>query len=173
MNEALGRLLAKEAIIEVLNYRNPTQMTFATNVQEGEDIAIGGYPARALEADRGFIQFREMMKQNQIPTTSQIPNTKFAFGFVQSVFTKSDTGLENVQEGVETTGGNSGSPLVNACGQVIALHYEGSQAEVQKSGDKFVVDASKFNYAISFREVMKFLRDADIPYQQASAACPH
>ena len=88
------------------------------------------------------------------------------------MFTNNSTGLENIQEGVETTGGNSGSPLVNACGQVVALHYEGTQAEVQKTGDKFVVDASKFNYAISFREVLKFLRDADIPYQAASLACP-
>lgn len=159
------------AIIQVLNYSNPTYMTFANNVQEGEDIAIGGYPYRALKADRGFVQFLEMIKQNQLPTASQIPNTKFAFGVVQSVFTNNGTGLENIQEGVETTGGNSGSPLVNACGQVVALHYEGTQAEVQNSGNKLVVDASKFNYAITFREVLKFLRDADIPYQAASLAC--
>jgi S1-C subfamily serine protease len=160
------------AIIQVLNYSNPTYMTFASNVREGEDVAIGGYPYRALKADRGFIQFLEMMKQNQLPTTSQIPNTKYAFGVVQSVFTNNDTGLENIQEGVETTGGNSGSPLVNDCGQVVALHYEGSQAEVQAHGNKLYVDASKYNYAISFREVLKFLRDASIPYREAKLACP-
>ncbi len=159
------------AIIQVLGYNNPTYMTFASNVREGEDVAIGGYPYRALRADRGFVQFLEMMKQNQLPTASQIPNTKYAFGVVQSVFTNNATGLENIQEGVETTGGNSGSPLVNDCGQVVALHYEGSQAEVQAHGNKLYVDASKYNYAISFREVLKFLRDAGIPYREAKVAC--
>jgi hypothetical protein len=159
------------AIVETINYRHPTFMTFATDVKEGEDIAIGGYPYRALQVDRGFRQFLDLIDRNQLPTASQIPNTKFAFGFVQSVFTDAKSGLENVQEGVETTGGNSGSPLVNACGEVIALHYSGLVGQVKVSGNQATVDTSKYNFAISFREVQKFLRDAGVTYQASAAPC--
>lgn len=159
------------ALVEVVNYRHPTFMSFASDVKEGEDIAIGGYPYRALNVDRGFKQFIELIDRNQLPTASQIPNTKYAFGVVQSVFVDNKTGLENIQEGVETTGGNSGSPLVNECGEVVALHYSGSMAEVKVSGREAFVDASKFNYAISFREVVKFLRDAGVTYQIAGQPC--
>jgi len=72
------------------------------------------------------------------------------------------SGLENVQEGVDTAGGNSGSPLVNQCGDVVALRYSGSVAEVKVSGKDATVDTSKYNFAISDREVTKFLKDAGI-----------
>lgn len=159
------------AIVEVMNYRHPTYMGFASDVKEGEDIAIAGYPGRALNVDRGFRQFLELIGRNQLPTVSQIPNTKFAFGVVQSVFTDNKSGLENIQEGVETTGGNSGSPLVNECGEVVALHYSGLIGQVKVSGNQATVDTSKYNFAISFREVLKFLRDAGISYQASGGPC--
>jgi hypothetical protein len=140
-------------------------------VKEGEDIAIAGFPYRALKSDRGFMQFLELIDRNQLPTASQIPNTKYAFGVVQSVFVNNSSGLENIQEGVETSGGNSGSPLVNACGEFVALHYSGSVAEVKLTGNEATVDTSKYNYAISFREVLKFLRDAGVTYQAAASPC--
>ena len=52
-----------------------------------------------------------------------MPNVKFDFGFVQSVFVNADTGIENLQNGVNTSGGNSGSPIVNRCGAIVAQHY--------------------------------------------------
>jgi peptidoglycan hydrolase-like protein with peptidoglycan-binding domain len=159
------------SILEVLDYSHPTFLKFAGEVREGEDIAIGGFPGRALEFDRGYNQFKELVAANQLPTLDQIPTTKFAFGVVQSVFTDNRTGLENVQEGLETTGGNSGSPVVNACGDVVALHYSGSKAFVESSGQSIFVDASKFNFAISHREVIKFLKAAGVTHQEGGATC--
>ena len=101
------------------------------------------------------------INERVIPSREDVPPARFSFGTVEGVF-KNRHGKEDIQHGVETTGGNSGSPLVNSCGQVIGLHYSGISRKR---------DNSKFNYGHSFREIAKFLRANRIPFSTAASEC--
>jgi V8-like Glu-specific endopeptidase len=157
------------AILEVSDYRHPTYLPFAAEAREGEQISIGGYPAKALKLDRGFTQFKELIAKRQAPTSAQIPTIRFDSGRVQSVFTENSSRLENIQVGVNATGGNSGSPIINACGDVIGLFYAGTRSYVRRTGE--VEDPGDFNFAIASKEVAKFLKDAGISVQQNAGKC--
>jgi hypothetical protein len=161
------------AVLETDGWENPAFLPFAESVQEGEAISIGGYPGRASDNDKAYDQFLKLILENSLPTGEAIPNVKFDFGYVQSVFVHKDTGIENLQNGVNTSGGNSGSPIVNRCGAVVAQHYLGTGAVLSITNQgQAVGDTSKFNYAISGKEVRKFLDAAKISYTLAKGECP-
>ena len=64
-------------------------LPFAEGVEEGEAITIGGYPGRASEhQDMAYDTVLQPDQQNSLPTPETIPNVKFDFGFVQSVFVR-------------------------------------------------------------------------------------
>ena len=144
------------AILETDGWTHTAYLPFAEGVEEGEAITIGGYPGRASEhQDKAYDLFFSLIQRNSLPTPETIPNVKFDFGFVQSVFVSAETGIENLQNGVNTSGGNSGSPLVNRCGAVVAQHYSGTTARLRvgmfdidgdgKEEEAAVGDTSKFN----------------------------
>ena len=164
------------AVLEIEGPPVGSFLTFSDQVDEGETIAISGYPGRAGDEDKAYVQFFRLVSDGKLPTADATPNSKFDSGYVQSIFSDSRTGLENLQNGVNTSGGNSGSPIANVCGQVVALHYAGTQArlDVARSGSGYraVGDTSKFNYAISAKEVIKFVRSANIPISVSATRCP-
>ncbi|WAC29089.1 serine protease [Ancylobacter sp. SL191] len=159
------------AVLETVNWTADRYLNFNPTVREGEPVAIGGFPGRASQVDRSSERFFEIISQNRIPGIDDIPAPKFDFGHVQSVFVDSKTGLRNIQEGLETSGGNSGSPVTNACGDVVGLHYAGSQAVLNVAGGKARGDTSKFNYAIATDEVLKFLKSINIRHSDAAGPC--
>ncbi|MBS9478192.1 trypsin-like peptidase domain-containing protein [Ancylobacter sp. VKM B-3255] len=159
------------AVLETVNWTADRHLSFNPMVREGEPVAIGGFPGRASQVDRSSERFFEIISQNRIPGMDDIPAPKFDFGHVQSVFVDSRTGLRNIQEGLETSGGNSGSPVTNACGDVVGLHYAGSQAVLKVAGGRASGDTSKFNYAIASDEVLKFLNSINIRHSAAPAPC--
>ena len=169
------------AILKTDGWTNGAHLPFAESVEEGEAITIGGYPGRASEhQDKAYDTFFSLIGNNRLPTPEAIPNLKFDFGYVQSVFVKADTGIENLQNGVNTSGGNSGSPIVNRCGSIVAQHYQATNAvldvlTVEQNGQQKQIaigDTSKFNYAVSGKEVMTFLRSAHIPFSIVGGECP-
>ncbi len=159
------------AVLETVNWTADRVLAFHPTVREGERVAIGGFPGRASAFDRSSERFFEIIAANRIPSTDDIPLPKFDFGYVQSIIVNNETGLRNIQEGLETSPGNSGSPITNECGDVVGLHYQGSVAKLKVSGGAAYGDTSKYNYAITSDEVMKFLRALNIPYQVAAAGC--
>jgi S1-C subfamily serine protease len=169
-----GSVGVDTAVLQTDGWQNGAFLPFAESVEEGEAITIGGYPGRASAGDKAFDLFFSLIDQNSLPTVENIPNVKFDFGFVQSIFIKAETGIENLQNGINTSGGNSGSPIVNRCGAVVAQHYEGTVAKLTISAENNVAvgDTSKFNFAISGKEVMKFLRSAHVPFTVVSGQCP-
>ena len=169
------------AILKTDGWTNGAHLSFAESVEEGEAITIGGYPGRASEhQDVAYDTFFSLIGNNRLPTPEAIPNLKFDFGYVQSVFVKADTGIENLQNGVNTSGGNSGSPIVNRCGSIVAQHYQATNAvldvlTIEQNGQQKQIamgDTSKFNYAVSGKEVMTFLRSAHIPFSIVGGECP-
>lgn len=159
------------AVLATVNWSGDRHLSFHGGVREGEAVAIGGFPGRASQTDRSSERFFQIITQNRIPSIDDIPAPKFDFGHVQSVFVDNETGLQNLQEGLETSGGNSGSPVTNACGDVVGLHYSGSNAVLTVSGGKAMGDTSKFNYAITSPEVLKFLKSINIRFSESTAPC--
>lgn len=159
------------AVLETVNWTADKHLAFSTAVREGEPVAIGGFPGRASESDRSSERFFSIITQSRIPTIDDIPAPKFDFGYVQSLFTDSETGLKNIQEGLETSPGNSGSPVTNGCGDVVGLHYHGSVARLTVRNGQALGDTSKYNYAIASDEVLKFLKSINIRYDVVDDPC--
>lgn len=152
------------ALLETVGFRSEDHLTFAGEAQIGEWIAIGGFPGKATDVDAamsGLVEFIERRKEPPVPDNA-IPTLRVDDGILSNKYVNKQSRALTLQYSLETTGGNSGSPIVNACGEVIGLHYSGSRerAMVQKSndGDFFVdVDASKYNSAVASKELRYFL----------------
>ncbi len=159
------------AVLEVENFRHSTALTFAINTLEGQVIAIGGYPGTAMDKDQAAQRFFALLRENRLPTQDSFPNVRFDFGTVQGIFIKEDTGIENIQTGVTSAKGNSGSPYVNECGQVVGQEYSGSVAQLKVYNGVAIGMAVNFNWALSGRELVKFASASRIPINVAAEPC--
>ncbi|MCG8492653.1 MAG: serine protease [Sneathiellales bacterium] len=149
------------AIINATGIKPLKTLPFARSVIEGDNVAIGGFPGIIRNTDRTFARLLHFIDERVVPSKEDVPSPRFSFGAIEGIFIN-QKGNEDIQHGVETTGGNSGSPIVNSCGHVVGLHY---------SGVSLKRDNSKFNYAHSHREVEKFLKNNRVPYERAQAEC--
>jgi hypothetical protein len=119
-----------------------------------------------------------ILGENRIPTIDSIPSPKFDFGYVQALMTNSGDGMHNIQVGLNTAHGNSGSPIVDYCGNAVGLHYEGSVAKLEvtrnAAGPGFVAvgDSAHFGFAIRGDEVAKFMKSLNISYAESTTVCP-
>lgn len=163
------------AIIEVLNFRANTFLPFASNVEEGETVAVAGFPGIALQYDKAYNDFVALLTNARIPTEDSIPSARFDFGTVFAIYNNRETSVENFQSGGFGAKGNSGSPLINACGQVVGQIYRGPAArlEVVQSGRETVAVGETVNYNenLSFRALVRFIRASNIPFSQATDNC--
>jgi hypothetical protein len=76
-----------------------------------------------------------------------------------------------MQQSAQTSHGSSGSPIVNACGEVVALLDSGSTqsiAEVVKQG---YVEGTDFIWTYAAAEVLKFMKSVKLEPQIASERC--
>ena len=163
------------AIIEALNFRSPNVLAFANSLEEGEQVAIAGFPGIALDVDKAYKDFGALIANGRIPTEDAIPSARFDFGHVFAIYNHNETGVENFQSGGFGAKGNSGSPLINACGQVVGQIYRGPVARLSvfQNGREQVAVGETVNYNenLSFRALVKFLRAAGVPFNQANDAC--
>ena len=164
------------AILQMNGAPSPSFLKVSQNIREGQAIAIGGFPGRAQDGhDKAYGDFLAILSGQRIPTSDTIPAPKFDFGFVQALVTNPQDNMHNIQIGVNTTHGNSGSPVVDSCGNAVGLDYEGSVASLQVvrdgSGFKAMGDSSQFSYALRMDEVVKFLDTLRSPYTEATARC--
>jgi S1-C subfamily serine protease len=60
-----------------------------------------------------------------------------------------------------TAPGNSGSPVVNVCGELVGLHYSGGAKAAQV----------KFNGAVHAREVALYLQTVGVAAEMTEGAC--
>ena len=151
------------ALLEVVNYASPSFLPFAADAQVGEWIAIGGFPGKATDVDAAMSSLIDFIESKQEPPLpdSAIPTLRVDDGILSNKYVNKASRALTLQYSLETTGGNSGSPIINACGEVVGLHYSGTReiAAVKKSdsGDFYVnVDASKYNSAVASKELRYF-----------------
>lgn len=166
------------AVMEVMRYRSPVFLPFATGVEEGEWIAIGGYPGRAIKGDAANEKLAEFIEKGRKPPLPEdaIPGIRFDSGILSNKYTDNSSKARNLQYSLETTGGNSGSPIVNACGEIVGLHYSGTRAflDVKKTKSGGLVaqgDTSKYNSAVASEEVTIFLNRINIKFKIAAGPC--
>lgn len=165
------------ALLEVEGYRNQTFLDFAFQVEKGERISMGGFPGRAMQQGRADSELKRLVEQKvtDIPDYA-IPELLFETGVLSRIYTEIDSRARTLQYSIETSGGNSGSPVVNACGEIVGLHYSGTRAfldlkKVSKNKVMAVGDTSKYNSAVALSELIDYLRRKSVPYRQRSRPC--
>ena len=109
--------------------------------------------------DAFFAELHEAFSDAELPHPATIPNPEMLPSNVVSIRDYIDRPQEFRHQS-EVSGGNSGSPIVNACGHVIGIHTE---AQTQA----FV----KQNYAISVRGIDDFLKRNGIRARVRETPC--
>ena len=152
------------AVLRVRDYRSEEFLKLSQSFAMLEDLVIAGYPGVANDNDKGYQELwdfivRRYRGENVPYRPGMAPTIKFAAGQLQS-FYPNESGYEVLQHGAQTAPGNSGSAIVNLCGDVIGLHYLGASG-----------GGTKYNYAYSVNEIDKFLRQHRIEFQANATPC--
>ena len=122
---------------------------FSGIVQDGSDVFAIGYPANvdvALESNE------EDLLRPQVPVKTR--------GTVSAG--RSSKSIDSILHTAPIAPGNSGGPLVDACGRVVGVNSFGSVADG---------GGSEFYFAVSIRELAAFLRAQNVGYSTVSAEC--
>lgn len=154
------------ALMEVVNFRSDHFLPLTSMYRRDEWIAIAGYPGKATEEDRRYIVLDANFRNGQTPELNEIPTAVVDEGRINNTLDNKETFATDLQYTMPTARGNSGSPIVNSCGEVVGLHYYGSFSEVETYSGKQFVKSVKYNQAVSMRDVILFLTqvNANIPY---------
>lgn len=122
---------------------------FSGPVPDGADVFAIGYPANvdvALESSEDDI----MRPQPPVKTRGTVSAGR------------SSKSIDSILHTAPIAPGNSGGPLVDACGRVLGINSFGSVADG---------GGSEFYFAISIRELAAFLRAQNVPYSAATSEC--
>lgn len=137
------------ALLEITEARLPAAAVYTGPLESGADVVALGYP--------GNVDLATARSANDYIT----PRTP----------TRSEGNLSNMQsvDGVamqihtaKISRGNSGGPLVDACGRIAGINTAITRAD---DGD------SPFAFAISARELTRFLADANQQYASVGTPC--
>ncbi len=159
------------AVLDVTDVTAENFLTFASDFTEGDDVVLSGFAGRANDSDRAYIDLQEMVNSGVLPGADSIPVAKFSSGEIQSVYID-ERGEETVAAGVIATSGASGSSLTDYCGRVVGLYYASTRQITEVRGNKVSVDAVKYNFSVSAREITKWLDSARVPYLTSAGLCP-
>lgn len=149
------------AVLRVQGMRATDWLGFNEAPQLDEWIAIAGYPGDATLLDARHRLLEEALAAGRVPARADLPTALLNEGRINNVVKNVTSGASDLQYTMITAPGNSGSPVVNACGEVVALHYSGGARAA----------SVKFNGGVHARDVASFLRLAGIPFASGTAPC--
>ncbi len=118
------------------------------------DVVAAGYPAIAIAQDRNL---RRMMATGDLKSAPGVVLTK---GTVSAVQNK-ERNTPMVLHSADISAGNSGGPLIDACGRVVGINT-------------FLVSdkqSTKANYALGASWLAGFLRNAQAPFDWRADSC--
>jgi len=127
----------------------PTLTLFTGAVNDGADIVAVGYP--------GNVDVAQGLNVGDIVSPTSPVKTR---GTVSGG--RSSKSFETILHTAPIGSGNSGGPLLDPCGRVIGANSFGT---LSNEGD------SEFYFAISGREILRFLREAGITPRITGIAC--
>lgn len=128
----------------------PVASLFTGTVNDGADVFAIGYPANV---DVALEESEADMLRPQAPV-----KTRGAISVGRSAKT-----FDTLLHTAPIAPGNSGGPLVDACGRVVGINSFGSNAN---DGG-----GAEFYFAISMREVAAFLRSQNVSFIAATGEC--
>ncbi len=129
--------------------RLPSASLFTGSVDDGADVFAIGYPA-SVDIALGQDESETLHPQSPIKTRGTVSAGRSGKAFDSLLHT------------APIAPGNSGGPLVDACGRVIGINSFGSTAEG---------GGAEFYFAISMRELTAYLRKQQIAYRVSNEAC--
>jgi len=139
------------ALIELTeNASLPVATLYTGRVEDGADVFAVGYPANVDEA-LGLGLNGLVSPQAPVKSRGQVSGGRSASQF--------DTILHTAPIGT----GNSGGPLLDACGRVVGVNSFGT---ISDNGSD-----SEFYFAVSMQELAPFLRKAGVRAQTNGLAC--
>ena len=118
-------------------------------VGDGSDVFAIGYPANV---DIALQQSEDDTLRPQMPVKTR--------GSISSG--RSSKSVDSLLHTAAIAPGNSGGPLVDACGRVVGINSFGSVADG---------GGAEFYFAISIRELSAFLGNQDVPLKTVNSEC--
>ena len=96
-----------------------------------------------------------------MPDLKNLPTALVNEGRINNFITDAITSAVELQYAMVTAPGNSGSPVVNACGEIVGLHHSGGAKAAE----------IKFNGAVHARYVVTYLGMVGVTPSLATAPC--
>ncbi len=143
------------AIIRVPAPGGIQPLAFTTNAAELDPVIAAGYPALITGADEGM---HRLMDDGDLSAAPQLVLTD---GRIQAIQT-SPGGVKIMPHGASISGGNSGGPLVDACGRVVGINTF-IRADQES--------AAHANYAQKSDSVIPFLKEHGAAVTEVSGPC--
>ncbi|MBL9066115.1 MAG: trypsin-like peptidase domain-containing protein [Sphingopyxis sp.] len=137
------------ALLEITEARLPAAAVYTGPLESGADVVALGYPGNV---DLATARSANDYITPRTPTRSEgnLSNTQSVDGVAMQIHT------------AKISRGNSGGPLVDACGRIAGINTAITRAD---DGD------SPFAFAISARELTRFLADANQQYASVGTPC--
>lgn len=152
------------AVLEVIGRFSRSNLSLSAEVAPTETVLLNHFPAVMMSRGREFFDLQNRILTGQEVNPTAIPAPLPAWGSITGIY-ETFVGIEEMITDVETTGGSSGSPIVNACGHVVGVHFLG----VEEGGES--ANNSKFNVALTLRELVRFLDENKIVYRREVQSC--
>jgi len=149
-----GKLIAIDtrrdlALIQITEGRLPAAAIYTGPLDSGADVVALGYPGNVdLATARSAADY--ITPRTPVRSEGNLSNTQSVDGIATLVHT------------AKISRGNSGGPLVDQCGRVVGINTFITRAD---DGD------SPFAFAISVREIARFLADAQQTYASVGTPC--
>jgi len=149
-----GKLIAIDnkrdlALIQMTEGRVPSAAIYTGPLDSGTDVVALGYPGNVdLATARSAADY--ITPRTPVRSEGNLSNTQSVDGIATLVHT------------AKISRGNSGGPLVDQCGRVVGINTFITRAD---DGD------SPFAFAISVREIARFLADAQQDYASVGTSC--
>ena len=136
------------AVMRVEGFAAESWLVLNRVAELDEHITIAGYPGDAALLDTRYRALDSALVQGRLPDLANLPTALVNEGRINNFITSTESNALELQYTMVTAPGNSGSPVVNDCGELVGLHYSGGATAAK----------IKFNGAVHARDVALYLQ---------------